>query len=547
MPAVSKARTPSIAQLARELGYASKPTLLRHLARIDELGPQIDAGLVYPEDWVVFRVTGYRPDIDAPALIPGGALLGDLSALGESISESAGLTMDDIPGDHETIDSLSSRWGVSRKSIERYRRLGLIARRVDLGSGRRRVVFLRETVEWFESMNADRLGRAARFDRIGQAELARFDRWARVYRARLGWSCSQCAARIAERSGHSHEGVRRALLRLDAARGHTVFDEAGPAGDREGRLVVRATMRGIEPGTIAKRSGRRTGAMSRAGLLARLRLLRSLGLADASFDEARLAELLDSGPVRDAAWFAGERDLSGLIDRMRVRVPSVVYEERMLAGAVALLRRRCGRGIARLDARSLSAPAIDRIETDLRLITVLKANLLRGQLSLVLSGIESQLGGGIDTLSPGRAGHLILGGIRAAAGAIDRFDPDSGGRIAAPIGLAVNRFAVAQPDVAQPVDAGKASRRISAGYPISDWTRTVSVWQGWLMPDARIAGVLDRLEEGDRRVLSMRFGFGADRPLTRAGVARELGTTVVHAARFERSALRRALAMVRGG
>lgn len=547
MPAVSRARTPTIAQLARELGYASKPTLVRHLSRIDELGPQIDADLVYPEDWVVFRVTGYRPDIDRPAMIPGEALRADLSALAESISESAGLTMEDIPGDHETIDSLAARWGVSRKSIERYRRLGLIARRVDLGSGRRRVVFLRETVDWFEAMNADRLVRAARFDRIGNAELQRFDRWARRYRARLGWSCSQCAARIAERTGHSHEGVRRALLRRDAQRGHAVFGEGGPAGDREGRLVLRATMRGIEPGEIAKRSDRRAGTMMRAGLHTRLRLLRSLGLPAAAFDAHRLEELLASGPVLEIEWFAGERDLACLIAAMRVRVPSVVYAERTLAAAIALLRRRCGQSIEGLDPRRLSAPAIDAVETDLRLITMLKMNLLRGQLPLVLSGIESQLGGGIDTLSPWRAGHLILGGIRAAGGAIDRFDPDTGGRIAAPIGLAVNRYVATQPDVAQPVDAGKASRRISEGFEISDWTSTLSVWQRWLMADARIVGVLDRLDERDRRVLSMRFGFGGDRPKTRAEVAHALGVAVVHAARYERGALRRSLSLVRGG
>ena len=48
MPALSKARTPCIARLARELGFASKPTLIRHLDRIDELAPQIEPDLVYP-------------------------------------------------------------------------------------------------------------------------------------------------------------------------------------------------------------------------------------------------------------------------------------------------------------------------------------------------------------------------------------------------------------------------------------------------------------------------------------------------------------------
>ena len=96
MPAISQAKTPCIAQLASELGYASKPTLIRHLERIDGLGPQVDPEGVYPEDWIVFRITGYRPDIDSPALVAGDALRGDLSAIAEKISEAAKLTADDI-------------------------------------------------------------------------------------------------------------------------------------------------------------------------------------------------------------------------------------------------------------------------------------------------------------------------------------------------------------------------------------------------------------------------------------------------------------------
>lgn len=545
MPAVSKARTPSIAQLARELGYASKPTLIRHLARIDELAPQIDPEQLYPQDWVVFRVTGYRPDISEPDLIPGEALRGDLSALAESISEAAGLTPGDIPDEHETIDSLADRWGVSRKSIERYRRLGLIARRIDLGSGRRKVVFLTPSVEWFQTMNQQRLGRAAQFERIGEHELRRFQRWARRYHRSLDWSCSQCAARIAQRTGHSHEGVRKALLRIDAQSTPPIFNEAGPAGLREGMLAIRATMRGIEPKHIARRTGRRVSAIGRAARLARLGLLRELGLASGTGDGAKLDAILDSQPLQTIERLEPTRDLGLLIESMRVRAASVAYEEQMRAAAVYELLQRCGQRIVQLSDRSPSGSAIDAIETDLRLITMLKVALLQTQLTLVLSSIESRLGGPIDTLTPARAAHLVLGGIGAAAGAIDRYDPRHGGRIAAPIGLAVNRFAAAQPDVAQPTATGKATRRIAQGYGIGDWTRSVAPWQRWLAPDPRVLGVLDLLEERDRVVLVLRFGLGEHRPITRAALGDVLGTTHVHAARYERAALRNALTFVR--
>ena len=546
MPAVSKARTPCIAQLARELGYASKPTLVRHLQRIDELGPQIDPELVYPQDWVIFRVTSYRPDINDPDMVPGDALRGDLSALAETISEAAGLTPEDVSGAVLTIDDLAERWSVSRKTIERYRRLGLIARRLDLGKGRRSIVFRVETVEWFEELHAERLGRARRFERISAQELRRISRWARGYRDRLGWSRSQAALRIAQRSGHSQEGVRLALMRLDAQREVAIFDEPGPTSDREGELALRAMMRGIEPGEIAKRRGRRVSAIGRAARLARLRKLQQLALPDTGSEPIGLDELMGSPALQEIERVECERDLASLIDTMRVRVPSVAFEEQARARAIYLLRQSCGHRIAQVDERAPSGVVLDGIETDLRLVTMLQRALLRSQLTLVLSSIENRLGGPIDTLAPTRVAQLVLGGIKVASGAIDRFDPTHGGRIAAPIGLAVNRFAAAQPDVAQPVGSGRATRRIASGIVIDSWCDSVVPWQRWLDPDPRVVVVLDRLEERDRVVLVMRFGLGEVRPITRDRLAEMFGTTRIHAARFERAALRNALGLVRG-
>jgi RNA polymerase primary sigma factor len=119
MPAVSQAKVPCIAQLASELRFASKPTLIRHLEHIDELAPQIDPAGIYPQDWIIFRITGYRPEITSPALVPGEALRGDLSAIAEHISEHARLTQADITEPYQTINSLAARWNVSRKTIER--------------------------------------------------------------------------------------------------------------------------------------------------------------------------------------------------------------------------------------------------------------------------------------------------------------------------------------------------------------------------------------------------------------------------------------------
>ena len=547
MPAVSHAKTPCIVQLANELGYASKPTLLRHLQRIDELAPQVDPDIAYPEDWIVFRITGYRPDLPSPALVPGEALRGDLSAIAERISETAKLSPTDIHEPYETIDSLSQRWSVSRKTIERYRRLGLIARRLDLGSGHRSVIFMRSAVEWFESLNTKRLGKAARFDRINDSQLARFERLATGYRARLGWSRSQAAARIALRTGHSHEGVRKALLRIDQSRTEQstppIFDEPGPSTPRNQRFALRAIIRGIEPAHIAKHTKRSHNATLRAINIARANLIASFDLPAGAHQD--VDNTLSSPAITSGLTVHAPTDLCALIESMRHRAPTVVYQEQMQARAYHLLCRRASHQHAALSPATPSAPILDAIETDLRLAGMLKAQLVESQLHLVLSTIELQIGGPIDSLDPSRASFLLLGGIRVLSDAIDRFDPSHKARIAAPAGLAITRFALAQPDIAQPIADGKATRRIPPGHTIADWTMLITPWHPWLMPSARIEPILNQLEDRDRLILTRRFGFDGCPPLTRPALAKLLGTSAPHAARYERQAIRAALSATR--
>ena len=508
MPAISQAKTPCIAQLASELGYASKPTLIRHLERIDGLGPQVDPEGVYPEDWIVFRITGYRPDIDSPALVAGDALRGDLSAIAEKISEAAKLTADDIHEPYLTINSLAQRWSVSRKTIERYRRLGLIARRLDLGGGRRSVIFMQSAVEWFESFNTDRLGKAARFDRIPESTLKLFERWARQYRARLGWSRSQAAGRIAARTGHSHEGVRKVLMRIDNQLDQPIFTDPGPTTTRDQMFALRASLRGIEPGDIAAHARRSHNAVLRAISAARVGLMESFDLPESRTINAEVLSALESIPATSSLRMRGEVDLRGLIDSMRSPEPTVVYEELCWARAYhALVHRASGR-LAGIERASPSAPALDLIETD-------------------------------------RVSFLLMGSIQIASNAIDRFDPSHQGRIASPVGLAITRFASQQPDVAGPTNTGKAGRRIPAGHAIEDWTRIVSPWTRWLMPDRRIESVLDLLDERDRVIFNRRYGLDGGVPISRIALAEILGTSTMHCARFERMAIRNGLALVR--
>lgn len=550
MPAVSSPRTECIARLADELCFASKPTLVRHLARIDGLAPNIEADGLYPEDWVVFRVTGYRTEIADPALIPGTALLGDLSALAERLSEAAPLTKDDIGPEAHSVQSLMDRWGVSRKTIDRYRRLGLIARRIDGGKGIRTLAFLPDAVDWFEQCNADRLGRAASFSRSNEQETERIARWARRYRDRLNWSRSRTAARIAQRTGRCHEGVRKILIRLDEQSDSPIFPEPGPPTSREQLFALRAYNRCVPTAAIARRTNRNTPAVRRAINSARYELISACGIEPAH-DQSPLSTrrddpaALETEPMQSGLATKHCTDLAELIARMRIQTPTVVYEERARAAGYRALMNRASHLLASLQPTRLSSITLDELETALRFASRVKASLLASQLHIILTTIENHLGGPIDSLQPKRAAWILLESISVASSALERYDPTHGGRLAAPIGLAITRFASRLPDAVAPVAQGRATRRITPGFSIPDWSRSVSAWQRDLDPDPRIETHLDQLDERDQLALSARFGFAGTPPHTIDHLARVLDLPRVQAARALRRSYRRGLLAAR--
>ena len=545
MPAVSSLRTECIAKLADELCFASKPTLVRHLERIDGLAPNIEAEGIYPEDWVVFRVTGYRAEIADPALIPGSALLGDLSALAERLSEAASLSAEDIGPDAHSIGSLMDRWGVSRKTIDRYRRLGLIARRIDGGKGIRTLAFLPDAVHWFEQCNADRLGRATSFSRSSDQEIRRIERWARRYRSRLGWSRSRTAAHIAQRTGRCHEGVRKILIRIDNQADTPIFPEPGPPSSREQLFALRAYNRCIPTAAIARRTARNTPAVRRAINTARYNVLDACGIEPETRPTPYDDETLTAKPVISGLHVDHSTDLSQLIDQMRITTPVVAYEERMRARGYRELVNRAGGLLASLEPTKLSSIQLDELETTLRWASRVKAAMLSTQLHLVLTTTENHLGGPVDSLQPRRATWILLEGIRVAATALERYDPNHGGRLAAPVGLALTRFVARLPDAAPPPTEGRASRKIIHGYEIPDWSRSIAPWQQWLDPDPRIEKHLSRLDEHDQLVLTKRFGFAGGHPHTIQQLADLLHLPRVQAARALRRVYRRGLLAAR--
>ncbi len=555
MPPLAAITVPVLERLARERRFAPEEVVRADLARIEALVWDLDPAIDYPEDWIVFRLAGRQERIDRPALVRGSALIEELSALAERLTEQAGFSAPEFASDSA---DLCARWNISRKTLDRFRRRGLIAWRVRFDDGRRRLVFPASAVSAFESRRGDMIERAGRFSRIEPELEARIVRRAERYHRLTGCSLNQAAQRLAERFGRSHEAIRKLLQRHE--RTNPRFNQVAVLGERERRVMFRAWRLGAEPALLGRKFRKSRGSVLRALSLERADRLRELareglleGPVGPTFDlDDADAVLLAPPPVREGLGSAGATDLLAFILGARRRTVPLGVVEQARCVAFQYLKWRAARLIAQLHLYNPASGDVDRIETMLRWAARLKAELIRQELPLALETFESGTGRRLDEIPANQAQELVREMVDLTGLAVEQFDPfkaaRSGGRLAGPVTLAIQRLAarVVKDRQASSVVPPRASPRLTAGWAIPDWTLSVSPWQSWLEPDRRVRPNLGACPREAAAVLRARMGWDDRAPRTIDQVAAELGVSTIAVVKLERRGIQAALASARG-
>ena len=545
MPKLSSISLHVLDDLASQLRYAPASRALAQVRAAMTLAAELEPDRVYPEDWLVHRVTGYRPDIAEPAMLVGAAILRDLSAFAERVSDRASLAPGAI-GEELSLAELCARWSVSARTIERYRREGLVAVRVR-ENGRSRLVFSRDAVEGYEGAHRSALARAGARSRLGADRRARIVRVAQRAQRRFGWSLNEAAKQIAAREGRSHEAVRQTLLKAGGSR------SAIGSADRRRRVALRAARMGVPIEMISERFGKSPQTIRRILAEEWIAVLREtlpgvaagrVGHADAGALEPPAAGACDR-PVIEAVsgdWVTVARatappERAEEADRARaVRV----LIARAWAEVVEMERARRRRGAPPCEPGVSSAEALDRAQTDLRWATLLATLLVASQRGFILKTVEARLDRSVLDLPTRAVRSLHRAVMDAAVTAVWRYDPGKGGRLAGVTGLAVDR-AVAEwmrtNGAALPEPGGRAH---NAGASLEDWSLRLGAWQPWLGPDPRLLRVYESLDAEARGVVEARFGLAGSPPMTRAEIGRALGMSARRVERGLRDALARA-------
>jgi RNA polymerase primary sigma factor len=163
-------RLDSIADLARQMQFTPLATRAAQVTSAEGVLHDIDPAKAYPLDWLVFRLTGYRPKSAPKDLLTGLALQHDLGLLIEQVSESLNQRTDDLDQAVLSLDEATQRFNITSKTLQRWRRRGLSGRRLIFPDGKRRIGFLLSNLERFLAVHSRQAMTVANFSSLDAAE-----------------------------------------------------------------------------------------------------------------------------------------------------------------------------------------------------------------------------------------------------------------------------------------------------------------------------------------------------------------------------------------
>ncbi|MFO0969638.1 MAG: sigma-70 family RNA polymerase sigma factor [Gemmataceae bacterium] len=263
---MSQFRVEALRELTdQQVRFLAPQRRMQHLARTERLLTEVRPEKDYPYQFVCFRVTDYRSDAHPDLIISGADLRHDLGVMISQLAVSIpALPVEQVTEPVLTLDEISKKLNVTTKTINRWRKRGLIGIPV-LVNGRRHVGFLPSLVDPFLVANQKRVAKSSQFSQLSGEEKEEILRRARRF-ARFGvGSLTQVSRRIARRLGRSPETVRYTIKNYDREHPEQALfpNLTGPFDPGTKQLIFSSFRRGIPVESLAKRFARTRSSMYR--------------------------------------------------------------------------------------------------------------------------------------------------------------------------------------------------------------------------------------------------------------------------------------------
>lgn len=507
-------RTDAMADLSRQLAFAPQATTRRQVANAVALVGEIDPARDYPMAFVVFRVTGFRVDRTGDLLAAGGAIREDLCSFILEASRRAPRAAHPDAGAWVTISALAARWGVTERSLRRWRRWGLALEWSEGGRGRPELGVQESIAAAVGSAHAAELARAASCRILNPAE--RKEVVAGVRRERAKQRSLAAAHRVVARTmGITPEAVRLIWNALGASE----QEPKRPSG-----WFARSAARGVPLAQLAASSGLGSAHASRRLLAERAQLLADAIPACTALPTFALADA--SAVFLGAPWLSA--GLMGVppTDALVAVVPHPrprTQTDFVALAALSFLLWRARQGLGKSQARA----AVEEAQRDARWAAMLLRTVVAWHTPMVLHVVGTMLGGPVTALPAEPLRSAVELAQRSIAGVALEVDLTS----VAPERLRLDRLA----QLAFEQRLARASWLVHAGRAAAVHDRPVAVCDGaaqaapWVGTVASGCGLRHgALAVGGEplRILAAHFGWNGDRPRSPTELAAGEGVTI---------------------
>jgi RNA polymerase sigma factor (sigma-70 family) len=537
-------RLESIRSLSRQMTFTPHETLLAQLASAEGLLHDLDPGNAYPLDFVIFRITGYRPKRDSGDLLTGLALQHDLGLLIETLSNSLSIATTQLSEPVLAISEVSERFNVTSKTIQRWRKRGLPARRFVFPDGKRRVGFLLGSVERFFNAHREQIPRDANFSQVDGVEQEFIIRRARTLARECGCWETEIARRIGRKLNRSPATILATLRKHDVENPKDAILAWAPIpvpADESGKML-RAYRHGASIASLARKYHQARSAIYRVIMderIARLNKRKIRFIDDPLYHQEDAEEAIDQ--------ILAQEELGAQASREELRVPRDLPQylqdlyrtpllsasrERALFLKYNFHRYQFVQARRKLEPQFATSRDLDMLEGHLKKAIEAKNAIIAANLRLVVSVARKHLRPNLSLMELISDGNLTL--MRAVEG----FDIHKGHRFSTYATLALMKgFARSVPTMQA------IARRASAGCDemlgeVPD-SRMHSAAERFLHRD-EVRQLLSRLDVRERAVLLEHYGLG-DRanPLTYEEVGERLGLSKQRVRQIEQGAIQK--------
>ncbi|QEH34620.1 RNA polymerase sigma factor SigA [Aquisphaera giovannonii] len=523
---------PAVKQLKdQQARYAPRERRLEQIERAEQLLAEIEPARNYPYEYLCFRITGYRPEGWSALVLEGGDVRHDLRLLIEDLSSTIRQGVEQAAEPVLTVEEVGKRFNVSTRTVTRWRRQGLVARRFVM-EGRTKIGFLESSLERFVASHRDQVDRGSRFRQLTDEERDEIVRRARrmaLYRpGQVG--LVEVARRIARKMSRSTETVRLTLKAYDREHpDRAIFaPSAAPLDDEaKGQIYLRHRM-GVSVDVLASQYGRTRSSIYR--LINEVRAHRLLEMKlefinHESFDDPASEAAIMAPLPEPASGKAPRRPKApkGLPPYLAslYEVPLLDREQEMhLFRQMNYLKSKAHKLREVLDPAKAKTAELDRIEELQEEALAVKNQIIRANLRLVVSIAKRHVGPSNNFF------ELVSDGNMSLIRAVEKFDFSRGNKFSTYASWAIMKnFARTIPEENYRRDRFVTGHEEMFEAAADNRTDEHEYESALKRMQEAIKGMLDRLDDRERLIITSRFGLGGSAERTLEQLGRELGIT----------------------